>query len=94
MRTRRLGHLFGWLALAVLLLALLTGFGITRYQVVDTLTLGLLSKAASLRWHEQVGVLVALLLVPHVAISLWARLRGSPAPGGPASDGPASGGPA
>jgi cytochrome b561 len=58
-----------------MLLAVLTGYGITQYRVVDTLTLGLLNKAAALRWHEQVGLLVLLLLVPHVGISLWGRLR-------------------
>jgi hypothetical protein len=74
---RRVGHWFGWLALVVMLLALLTGYGITQFRVVDPLTFGLLGKAVSQRWHETVAVLMAALLTVHVGVALWWRLRGS-----------------
>jgi thiosulfate reductase cytochrome b subunit len=73
---RRLGHWFGWLALALLVLAVLTGYGITQFRIVDPLTFGILGKAVSQRWHETVAVLVVAFLAAHVGIALWWRRRG------------------
>jgi thiosulfate reductase cytochrome b subunit len=74
--TRRLGHWFGWLALAFLALALLTGYGITQFRVVDPLTFGMVGKAVAQRWHETVALLIVVFLALHVSIALWWRLRG------------------
>ncbi len=70
--TRALGPLRSvvrWLLLAVVLAFLLTGFGITHYQVVGTLTFGLLDKALSFRIHEQLWIPLAVLLVLHICLS-------------------------
>lgn len=75
---RRLGHWFGWIALGLLLLALLTGYGITQFRVVDPLTFGVVGKAVAQRWHETVALLVLAFLAGHVGIALWWRWRGSP----------------
>jgi hypothetical protein len=74
---RRMGHWFGWLTVVLMLLALLTGYGITQFRVVDPLTFGLVGKAFSQHWHEAVAVLMAAFLSIHVGIALWLRLRGS-----------------
>ena len=77
MGIRRIGRWFGWFALLLILLTLLTGYGITQWKIVDTLTFGLLGKAASQRWHESVGLLAALLLSLHILIAVWLRTRGA-----------------
>ena len=41
-----------WLLLAVIVLYLLTGFGITQYRVIEHLTFGLLSKALAFQIHD------------------------------------------
>jgi hypothetical protein len=74
---RRVGRWFGWLALALVLLTLLTGYGITQWKIVDPLTFGLLGKAVSQRWHETVGLLTVAFLSLHVGIALWWRLKGA-----------------
>ena len=73
---RRIGRWFGWVALILILLTLLTGYGITQWKIVDSLTFGLLGKAVSQRWHESVGLLTALFLSLHVVIAVWLRARG------------------
>lgn len=74
---RRLGRLFGWLALALVLLTMLTGYGITNFKIVDPLTAGLLGKAVSQRWHGFVAALVLAALAIHVGIALWWRWKGA-----------------
>jgi Ni,Fe-hydrogenase I cytochrome b subunit len=76
-RTRRIGHWFGWLALVLVLLTLLTGYGITQFRVVGSLTFGFFGKAFSQHWHESAGVLVVVFLIPHVGIALWWRCKGA-----------------
>jgi hypothetical protein len=79
-RIRRIGRWFGWIALALVLLTVLTGYGITEFRVVGQLTFGLLGKALSQRWHEYVGLLVVASLAVHVGIAMWWRVRGSHGP--------------
>ena len=76
-RIRRIGRWFGWLSLALVLLTVLTGYGITKFRVVDPLTAGILGKAVSQRWHETVGLLVLAALALHVGIALWSRWKGA-----------------
>ena len=75
MGIRRIGRWFGWFALALILLTLLTGYGVTQWKIVGTLTFGLLGKAVSQRWHESVGLLTVLFLSLHVVIAVWLRAR-------------------
>lgn len=74
---RRIGRMFGWLALALLFLTILTGYGITDFRLVEHLTAGLLGKAVSQRWHEYVGLSVLVALTFHVGIALWWRRKGA-----------------
>lgn len=43
--------IIAWLLAGVSILLVLTGFGITRYEVITPLTLGLLDKAVSYKIH-------------------------------------------
>jgi hypothetical protein len=78
---RRIGRWLGWFAFILILVTLLTGYGITQWKIVDSLTFGLLGKATSQRWHESVGLLAALFLCLHVAIAVWLRTSGAPKEG-------------
>lgn len=71
---RRIGRFLGWTALGLLLFTVLTGYGITEWRVVDTLTFGLLGKANAQRLHSYMEVPMVILLVAHVSIAWWSRL--------------------
>jgi cytochrome b subunit of formate dehydrogenase len=70
---RTLGRIFGWTAFALLLLTILTGYGITDFRIVTPLTFGILNKAVAQRLHPYTEVALVLLLLAHIAIALWAR---------------------
>lgn len=50
-----------WTLYALAIVYILTGFGITRYRIIERLTFGLLNKSSSLNIHEN-------LLVPFIAL--------------------------
>ena len=74
---QRIGRWFGWVSLALLLITILTGYGITQFRIVGPLTAGFLGKAVSQHWHEFVGLLVLAALSIHVGIALWWRWKGT-----------------
>jgi len=55
-----------WLLLAVIVLYLLTGFGITEYRVVEHLTLGLLTKPLAFKIHDNLLIPFIVLLGLHI----------------------------
>ncbi len=55
-----------WLLTAVVLIYLLTGFGITQYRIVEPLTFGLLSKNLAHRIHINLEIPFIILLVLHI----------------------------
>lgn len=55
-----------WSLLAVLVLYVLTGFGITAYHTVEFLTFGLLSKALAFKIHNDLIIPFIVLMVLHV----------------------------
>ncbi len=71
---RRIGRWCGWVAFVLLLLTLLTGYGISQFRIVTGLTLGVLSKAVSQRWHHYTDVPLLIFVLLHVAIAVWGRL--------------------
>ena len=68
-----------WLLLVAVILYALTGFGITEFRTVETLTFGLLTKNLAFRIHEILWIPFAILLAAHVLYSpltrLWRRYR-------------------
>jgi cytochrome b subunit of formate dehydrogenase len=60
---RQLVH---WLLLAVIVLYLLTGFGITEYRVVEQVTFGLLTKNLAFNIHNNLLVPFIILLGLHI----------------------------
>jgi uncharacterized membrane protein len=71
---RRIGRWCGWAAAALLLITMITGYGISSFRVVTTLTFGILDKATSQRWHHYTDIPVLVFLSVHVVIALWLRL--------------------
>jgi dolichol kinase len=59
-----------WLLLAVTGLFLITGFGITEIRVVETVTLGWLTKSWALKLHDNLWIPFVILLVLHVGLPL------------------------
>jgi dolichol kinase len=55
-----------WLLLAVLVLYLITGFGITQYRVVEHLTLGLLTKPLAFKIHDNLLIPFIILMILHI----------------------------
>ena len=49
---------------------MLTGFGITHWQTVEPLTLGLLGKASAMRIHDNMEIPFLILIAAHVVVSL------------------------
>jgi hypothetical protein len=72
-RIRSVGRICGWIAFALLILTLLTGYGITDFRIVTPLTFGILNKAAAQRLHSYTEVPLVVLLAVHVGIAVWAR---------------------
>ena len=57
-----------WLLLAVTVLFLVTGFGITEFRVVETMTFGWLNKSWALRLHDNLWTPFIVLLALHVLL--------------------------
>jgi len=76
-RIRAIGRVCGWVTMALALVTLLTGYGITQYRVVDPLTFGILNKAMAQRWHAYTDVPFLVFMLSHVGIVLWWRMSPS-----------------
>jgi cytochrome b subunit of formate dehydrogenase len=57
-----------WLLLAVTLLFVVTGFGITEFRVVETITFGWLTKSWALKLHDNLWIPFIVLLALHVVL--------------------------
>jgi len=64
-----------WLLLAVTVLFLITGFGISEFRVVETVTFGWLSKSWAFRLHDNLWIPFVILLVLHVLLPFVFKKR-------------------
>ena len=64
-----------WLLLATAVLFLLTGFGITEFRVVETITFGWLSKSWAFKLHENLWIPFVILLVLHICLPFVLKKR-------------------
>jgi hypothetical protein len=67
--------LVAWLLLAVTVVYLLSGFGISNQEIVGPLTGGLLGKALAFRLHDVLWLPFLALLVLHVAWNVGRRAK-------------------
>jgi hypothetical protein len=59
----------------VIILFILTGFGITNYQIIGPATAGILSKPASFQLHTNLIIPLIILLVAHMMFTLGKKLQ-------------------
>lgn len=71
----QLKRAIAWTLMAVSVLFLLSGFGITQYQIVTALTFGLLGKAVAFQLHEWLWIPFVVLLVVHVYLGRFRKKR-------------------
>jgi thiosulfate reductase cytochrome b subunit len=64
-----------WLLLAVLVLYVVSGLGITQYRTVESITFGWLTKNLSFRIHNDLLYLFLALLVLHIALPYIVRKK-------------------
>jgi len=69
----RIGRWCGWIALALMVLTALSGYGITEWRLIERITFGLLGKAGSLELHHYTDIPLAVLTLLHVGIDVWVR---------------------
>jgi cytochrome b subunit of formate dehydrogenase len=55
-----------WLLTVLVIVYLITGFGITEYRIVEPLTFGLLTKSLAQRIHISIEIPFIILLVLHI----------------------------
>jgi cytochrome b subunit of formate dehydrogenase len=75
-RLRLARKIIQWLLLAVAVVLLVTGLGITEFRIVETATFGLLSKALAQQIHTAPGLWIffVVLLAAHISLSLiWRK---------------------
>jgi len=55
-----------WLLTALVIIYLITGFGITEYRIVEHLTFGLLTKSLAHKIHINIEIPFIILLILHI----------------------------
>jgi len=59
-----------WLLAILVIIYLVTGFGITEFRTVETLTLGLLTKSLAFKIHNNLWIPFIILFGSHVFLTL------------------------
>jgi hypothetical protein len=62
-----------WLLFLVVVLILLSGFGIVDYQLVQAITFGILDKATAYKLHINLWWVFIVLLALHVLLTMQTR---------------------
>jgi len=77
MGSRTISKVVHWLLLVLTVLLVLTGLGITEYQVITAISFGLLGKAASFKLHLWLWIPFVVVLIAHVLLTtrLFRRRR-------------------
>jgi cytochrome b subunit of formate dehydrogenase len=55
-----------WLLTVVVIIYLITGFGITEYRIVEPLTFGLLTRSLAHKIHINIAIPFIILLILHI----------------------------
>ena len=61
-----IGRTVHWLLTALVIVYLITGFGITEFRIVEPLTFGLLTKSLAQKIHISLEIPFIVLLVLHI----------------------------
>jgi thiosulfate reductase cytochrome b subunit len=63
-----------WGLLVIILIFIITGLGIARYRIIETITLGLLSKPISYQIHSYLIFPLIIFLYLHILIT-WKKRK-------------------
>jgi hypothetical protein len=63
------------LLILIIILFIVTGFGITNFRIIESLTLGLLSKPVSYQLHTSLIIPFIILLTLHIVLSLSKKIQ-------------------
>jgi len=63
---RRMKGTIHWLLTALVIIYLITGFGITEYRIVEPVTFGLLTKSLAHKIHINLEIPFIILLILHI----------------------------
>lgn len=63
-----------WGLLVIIIIFILTGLGIARYQIIEALTLGLLNKPISFQVHTYLTFPLVIFLYLHILLT-WKRKK-------------------
>jgi hypothetical protein len=59
----------------VIIIFIITGFGISNYQIIESLTGGTLSKLTSFQIHSNLIIPMIILLILHIAFTVGKKLK-------------------
>jgi hypothetical protein len=59
----------------VIILFIISGFGITNYQIIQQITAGMLSKPTAFQIHSNLIIPLIVLLVAHLFLTLSKKFR-------------------
>jgi cytochrome b561 len=62
-----------WTMVAYIVVYVVSGFGITNFQTMESLTLGLMGKATAMQLHNNMELPFLVLILAHVYVSLIMR---------------------
>jgi len=72
---KRFKQIVRWALITAILLYIISGFGITQFRVVETITFGLLTKPLAFRLHDYLFIPFGVLLALHIFLALAFRSR-------------------
>ena len=73
--TKNITH---WLLLVVIIVYLISGFGISEFRTVEALTSGLLTKSLAFKMHDVLLIPLLVLLSLHIFMSSFSRFLRKP----------------
>jgi cytochrome b subunit of formate dehydrogenase len=76
MNWRLTAKILHWSLLAVVIVFMVSGLGITYFRVVETATFGLLTKNLAFRIHEATWIPFTVLLILHITVTIKRRKSG------------------
>jgi cytochrome b subunit of formate dehydrogenase len=59
-----------WLLAGVTVLMIISGYGITKFQIIESITFGILSKSTAFVMHDALTIPFILLVILHVVLAL------------------------
>jgi len=67
-----------WSLFTVAIIYVITGFGITQFRIVESLTFGLLTKPLAFTIHENLLIPFLILLILHICFAFILKNNKSP----------------